>query len=243
MNRVILMAMVFLAIAATAQAKNYFYGDQELSMVSDGYKLFVSDNIMNTVDKMERGADERTAYCAGADENTVKHIGDISVVRSDNRLRINGNAKISYFAACNTYYSVVDRLKTADDIRRLWLLFADSATDDYTAETINKHSANDDPGALIEMRRLEAVSKYIEFFTKNKEWKLTDYTFLSQAFKARKDKTLSPVFAQFISALLTGDAENAFQVVRSIDLDDLGSRFIPPVTGDDRKLKGADRHK
>jgi hypothetical protein len=90
---------------------------------------------------------------------------------------------------------------------------------------------------------LEAVSKYIEFFTNNKEWKLTEYTFLSQAFKARKDKTLSPAYVQFISALLTGDAEKAFQVVRSIDLDDLGGRFIPPVTGDDSKSKGADPHK
>jgi hypothetical protein len=216
MNRGFLMVMVFLAIAVPAKAKNYFYGDQELGMVSEGYKLFVSDNIINTVDKISRGADARTDYCAGADENTAKHIGDIGVVRSDSRLRINGNTKISYSAACNTYYSVVERLKTADDIRRLWLLFADSATDDYAAESIKKHAVNEDPGALIEMRRLEAVSKYIEFFTNNKEWKLTEYTFLSQAFKARKDKTLSPAFAQFISALLTGDAEKAFQVIKEI---------------------------
>jgi hypothetical protein len=241
MNRIILTVMLFLTIASAAQAKNYFYGDQELSMVSEGYKLFISDNIMNTVDIIERGADARIAYCAGADENTAKHIGNINVVRSDNRLRINGNAKISYSAACNAYYSVVERLRTADDIRRLWLLFADSATDVYAVETIKKHAANYDPSALIEMRRLEAVSKYIEFFTKNKEWKLTEYTFLSQAFKTRKDKTLSPAYVQFISALLTGDAEKAFQVVKSIDLDDLGSRFVPPVTSDG--LKGTDLRK
>jgi len=243
MNRGFLMAMVFLAIAAPAQAKNYFYGDQELSMLSEGHKLFVSDNIINTVDKISGGADARTAYCAGADENTAKHLGDISVVRSDNRLGINGNTKISYSAACNTYYSVVERLKTADDIRRLWLIFADSATDDYAAETIKKHAGNEDPSALIEMRRLEAVSKYIEFFTNNKEWKLTEYTFLSQAFKARKDKSLSPVYVQFISALLTGDAEKTFQVVKSIDLENLGSRFIPPVSSNGLKSKEADLRK
>ncbi len=237
MKRVILIVMVLLAIASTAQAKNYFCGDQELSMLSEGYKLFISDNIINTVDKIESGADARTAYCVGADENTAKHIGEIGVVRSDKRLRINGNAKISYSAACNTYCSVVERLKTADDIRRLWLLFADSATDEYAAETIKKHAVKEDPGALIEMRRLEAVSKYIEFFTTNKEWKLTEYTFLSQALKVRKDKTLSPAYVQFISALLTGDAEKAFQVVKSIDLDDLGGRFIPPVTGDSPTIK------
>ncbi len=242
MNRVVLMVMIFLAIASAAQAKNQFYGDQELSMLSEGYKLFISDNIINTVDKIERGADARTAYCTGADEKTAKHIGDISVVRSDNRLRISGNTKISYSAACNTYYSVVERLKTADDIRRLWLLFADSGTDGYAAETIKKHGVNEDPSALIELRRLEVVSKYIEFFTNNKDWKLTEYTFLSQAFKARKDKPLSPVFAQFISALLTGDAEKAFRVLKSIDLDDLGSRFIPPVSSDGLKPSGADPH-
>jgi len=234
--------MVFLAIASAAQAKDYFYGDQELGMLSEGYRLFMSDNIMNTVDKIESGADTRIAYCAGADENTAKHIGDIGVVRSDNRLRINGNAKISYSVACNTYYSVVERLKTADDIRRLWFLFADPAADNYAAETIKKHSINEDPSALIELRRLEVVSKYIEFFlNNNKAWKLTEYTFLSQAFKARKDKTLSPAYVQFISALLTGDAEKAFQVVKSIDLDDLGSRFVPPVTSDG--LKGTDLRK
>ena len=242
MNRVILIIIVFLAIASAAHAKDYFYGDQELSMLSEGYKLFISDNIIGTVDKIERGADARAAYCAGADENTAKHIGEIGVMRSDNRLRIKGNTKISYSAACNAYYSVVERLKTADDIRRLWLLFADPAADNYAAETIKKHSTNEDPGALIELRRLEVVSKYIEFFlNNNKAWKLTEYTFLSQAFKARKDKTLSPVYVQFISALLSGDAEKAFHVVKSIDLNDLGSRFVPPVTNDGPK--GTHLHK
>jgi hypothetical protein len=226
MKRTILMVIAFLTIVSGAQAKNYFYGDQVLSMESDGYKLFASDKILNTVDKAACGADGVAAYCARESENTAKHIGDMSVVRSDNRLSIDGNAKISYSAACKTYYAVVERLKTADDIRRLWLLFADSATDDYAVDTIKKSAGNEDVSTLIEMRRLSDVSKYIEFFyTKNKDWKLTDYTFLSQAFKSRKDKALSPVYIQFITALLTGDTETAFSVVKSIDLDDLGSRF------------------
>jgi hypothetical protein len=222
----ILMVIAVLTIASGVQAKNYFYGDQALSMEREGYKLFDSDKILNTVDKAARGTDTVAAYCARESENTAKQIGDISVVRSDHRFSIDGNATISYAAACNAYYSVVERLKTADDIRRLWLLFADSATDDYAVETIKKSGRNEDVSSLIEMRRLNDVSKYIEFFyTKNKDWKMTDYTFLSQAFKSRKDKPLSPASIQFIAALLTGDAEKAFQAVKSIDLDNLGFRF------------------
>jgi hypothetical protein len=242
MNKIILMVIAVLAIAAGAQAKNYFYGDPVLSMESEGYKLFISDNILNTVEKADRGADGVVAYCANEGDNTAKHIGDISVVRSDSRLSLGVDAKISYSVACSTYYSVVKRLKTADDIRQLWLLFADSATDDYAAETIKKSGVNEDFSALIEMRRLKTVSQYIEFFTRNKDWRLTDYTFLSQAFKSRKDKTLSPAYVQFITSLLTGDAEKAFQVVRSIDLDNLGSRFIAPKAGSGLKINGADLH-
>jgi len=245
----ILMVIAVLTIVSGAEAKNYFYGDQELSMESNGYLLFTSDNILNTVDEADRGVRGAAAHCVSVDENTAKHIGDISVVRSDNRLSIDVSTKISYSAACNTYYSVIDRLKTADDIRRLWLLFADSATDEYAAETIKKSGDNEDVSTLIEMRRLSDVSKYIEFFyAKNKDWKLTDYTFLSQAFKSRKDKTLSPAYIQFITALLTGDAEKAFHVVKSIDLDNLGFRFAEgsndrmkisgkPVTGGQPAMK------
>jgi hypothetical protein len=84
---------------------------------------------------------------------------------------------------------------------------------------------------LVESKRLSIVSKYIDFFTKNKEWKLSEYTFLSQAFKSRKDKALSPAFVQFIEALLTGDKEKAFQVVKSVDLENLGARFVPSGPG------------
>lgn len=240
MNRIIFTVLAVVALATGAQANNFFYGEQGLSMENEGYRLFVSDNILNTVDKADRGADGLAAYCAGEGDNTAKRIGDIGVIRSDDRLPLNGKAKISYAAACNTYYSVVARLRTADEIRRLWLLFADSATDDYAVETIKKAAINEDVSALIEMRRLNDVSKYIEFFTRNKEWKLTDYTFLSQAFKSRKGKTLSPAYIQFITSLLTGDAEKAIQDINYVDLDNLGSRFIAPGTGDRMRTEGAD---
>ena len=84
-------------------------------------------------------------------------------------------------------------------------------------------------GLEVSIFGVQFVSKYIEFFTKNKDWKLTEYTFLSQAFKARKDKTLSPVFSRFIAAILTGDTEKTFQVVKSIDIENLGDRFNAPV--------------
>jgi hypothetical protein len=226
MKKTILLAVAVLTIAATAQAKNVVYRDKGSTMESEGYKLFVSDTILNTVEKVDPPAVK--AYCADAEENTAKHIGAISAVRTDDRLPLDANAKISYSAACRTYYTVLDRFKTADDMRRLWLLFADAAVDEYALEALKNHSTAEDAAVLIEMKRLNAVAKYIEFFyAKNKEWKLTDYTFLSQAFKSRKEKPLSPAFSQFIGALLTSDTEKAFQAVTSVDLDNLGARFIP----------------
>jgi hypothetical protein len=119
-------------------------------------------------------------------------------------------------------------------VRRLWLLFGDSATDAFAEETLKGKGAdeeiNKELSLLVESKRLSIVSKYIEFFTKNKEWRLVDYTFLSQAFKSRKGKPLSPAFIQFIEALLTGDTEKAFQTVKSIDLENLGARFVAPGT-------------
>ena len=237
MNRVIVIVMAILAIATGAQAANHIYGDVGSSLENAGYKLFVSDKILDTVDKLDGSNGTDANYCAGANENTSKLIGDISTVRSDNRLSIDEKTKTSYAVACSTYYSVVKRLKTADDIRRLWLLFADSATDDYAVETTTDKGETEDASVLIEIKRLGIVSKYIEFFTKNKDWRLTDYTFLSQAFKLRKGKTLSPAFSQFVASLLTGNEENAFQVVKSIDLDNLGNRFVAPCTNDGMKMK------
>lgn len=231
MNRVILLVMAMLAMATGAQAKNYIYGDTESSIESEGYKLFTSAKIVDTVAKVDIGTGIGAGYCNSVDENTSKILGDINTIRSDNRLFIGTDTnKISYSSACITFNSVVGRLKTADDIRRLWLLFADSATDDYVVETLRDRGLNEESSVLIEMRRLTIVSKYIEFFTKNKEWKLSDYTFLSQAFKSRKGKMLSPAFSQFIKALLTGDTEKAFQDVKSIDLDNIGNRFVAPGT-------------
>jgi hypothetical protein len=227
MKSVILLIVAFFTMAMGAQAKNYIYHDVGSSLESEGYKLFAGDNIVNTVNK---GNDNSAGYCNSVDENTSNKLGDISTIRSDNRLTIGIDTKISYSAACFTYNTVLERLKSADDIRRLWLLFADSVTDDYAAETLKARGVTEDSSVLIEMRRLAIVSKYIEIFTKNKDWKLSEYTFLSQAFKARKDKPLSPAFCQFITALLTGDTEKAFLVVKSIDIDSIGSRFVPPVT-------------
>jgi hypothetical protein len=174
-------------------------------------------------------------YCNALEGNTSKNLGDISTLRSDNRFSIPAAAKISYPAACLTFGSVIKRLKTADDVRRLWLLFADSATDDFAAETLKKDASDEEKSLFIELKRLDIVSKYIEFFTKNKDWKLTDYTFLAQALKSRKGKVLSPAFCRFIEALVTGDDGKAFQVVKSIDMENLGSRFIAPGTHDTTK--------
>jgi hypothetical protein len=44
-----------------------------------------------------------------------------------------------------------------------------------------------------------------------------------------------PAYSQFIEALLAGDKEKAFQVVKSIDIDNLGTRFITPATRDRMK--------
>ena len=236
MKRAILMVIAVLAIASAAQAKNQVYGTAGKSMESEGYKLFVSDKIVGTVAGTVDGKAFGEDYCSNADKETTKNLGDVAAQKSDKRLSLPADAKVSYSAACSTYNSVVDRLKTPDDIRKLWLLFGDSATDDYALETLKNRGANEDINAevslLIEMKRLAVVSKYIEFFTKNKDWRLTEYTFLSQAFKARKDKTLSPLYSRFIAALLTGDTEKAFQTVKSIDIENLGDRFSAPGAGD-----------
>jgi hypothetical protein len=138
---------------------------------------------------------------------------------------LEADAKPSYSVACRTFRAVVERLKSAEDIRRLWLLFGDSVTDNYAEDVLNKNGMNDETTTVIEAQRLNTVAKYIEFFTKNKEWRLTEYTFLSQALKARKDKPLSPLFSHFIAGLLTGDAQKAYYAVMFIDLDNLGDRF------------------
>jgi len=227
MNWVIFAVMAVLAMATGAQAKNQTYDVKGRSIEGEGYKLFVSDKIIETVDKGS-GA----GHCDTVEENTSKILGDSGAVHLDDRLSIAANTKISYSAACSAYASVIERLKSADDIRKLWLLFGDSATDDFAVDTLKNKGTNEElneeASLLIELRRLAIVSKYIEFFTKNKEWRLTDYTFLSQAFKSLKGKSLSPVYRQFVAALLTGDSEKAFQVVNSIDLDNLGSRFVVP---------------
>jgi hypothetical protein len=244
MNWVILMVIAILVTATGAQAKNFVYGSTGRSIESEGYKLFVSDKILDTVSRIATDTSTVAGYCNTEADNTSKNIGDISTIRSDNRIVIAADTKISYTSACSTYISVVKRLNTADDIRKLWLLFGDSATDDFVVETLKNRGMdeeiNEETSILIESKRLAVVSKYIEFFLKNKEWKLTDYTFLSQAFKSRKGKTLSPAYSQFVEALLTGDTEKAFQVIKLIDMENLGERFIAPGTSDRLKTKGAD---
>jgi predicted small secreted protein len=230
MKRTILMAVAILAMASGVQAKNSVYGVGSGGIVNDGYKLFVSDKILDTISRAGYGDDHDAGYCNAEERNTTKNLGDISTIRSDNRFSIPAAAKISYPAACLTFGSVIKRLKTADDVRKLWLLFADSATDEFAAETLKKDASDEELRLYIELKRLDIVSKYIEFFTKNKDWKLTDYTFLAQALKSRKGKVLSPAFCRFIEALVTGDDEKAFQVVKSIDMENLGSRFIVPGT-------------
>jgi len=223
MNRVVILAMLFLAVASTGRAKNHVYGTEGSSLESEGYKLFASDRIVDTVDR-PKPADDTAAYCTGVTGTTTKNLGEADLLRNDSRLATGGRP-LSYAAACTAYHDVTRRLTTADDARRLWLLFADSATDDYAVRTEKKEGAGEDARVLIEMRRLATVARYIEFFTRNKEWRLTDYTFLSQAAKSRKGKPLSPAFSRFVSALLTGDAETAYRAVRSVDLDNLGGRF------------------
>jgi hypothetical protein len=241
MNLVILIVMAVLTMTSGAQAKNNVYGVNRSSLESEGYKLFVSDKILDTVARIANDSGSSVGYCNTVDKNTAESLGDISTLRSDTRVSIPVTAKPSYFAACTTYNSVVERLKSADDIRKLWLLFGDSATDDYVVETLKNwgksEEINGEIRLLIEMKRLAIVSKYIEFFTKNKEWKITDYTFLSQAYKSRKGKTLSPAYSQFIEALLTGDREKALQVLNSIDLENLGIRFMVPDMSDHKKIR------
>ena len=232
MNWVILMVIAVLATATGAQAKNQVYGTNKSSVEGEGYKLFVSEKISDTVNRIDNRDNKVADYCSSVDEASSKNLGDINAIRSDNRLTITADTKISYTAACLTFNSVIERLKTADDIRKLWLLFGDSATDEFVVETLKKGRATEElkkeASLLIELKRLAIVSKYIEFFLKNREWKLTDYTFLSQAFKSRKGKSLSPAYSQFIAALLTGDKEKALLVVKSIDMENLGGRFVAP---------------
>jgi hypothetical protein len=239
MKRTILMAVTILAMATGAQAKNSVYGTNKGSIVNDGYKLFVSDKILDTISRTGIGDDLDAGYCNAEEKNTTYNLGDISTIRSDKRFSIPATAKTSYPAACLTYNSVIKRLKTADDARKLWLLFADSATDDFAVETLKKDASDEEKSLFIELKRLDIVSKYIQYFTRREGWKLTDYTFLAQALKTRKGKALSPAYCRFIEALVTGDAEKAFQVVKSIDIENLGSRFISPVTHDTMKPKEA----
>ena len=229
MKQTILMAVTILAMATGAQAKNSVYGTDKGSIVSDGYKLFVSDKILDTITRAGIGDDLDAGYCNAEEKNTTFNLGDISKIRSDKRFSIPATAKISYPTACITYNSVIKRLKTADDARKLWLLFADSATDDFAAETFKKDAGDEEKNLLVELKRLDIVSKYIQYFTRSEGWKLTDYTFLAMAIKTRKGKALSPAFSRFIEALVTGDTEEAFQVVKSIDIENLGSRFMAPV--------------
>jgi hypothetical protein len=228
MKRTILMAVTILAMATGAEAKNSVYGTDKGSIVSDGYKLFVSDKILDTINRTGNGVDLDAGYCNAEEKNTTYHLGDISKIRSDKRFSIPAGAKISYPAACLTYNSVMKRLKTADDVRKLWLLFADSATDDFAVETLKKDAGDEEKSLFIELKRLDIVSKYLQYFTRSEGWKLTDYTFLAQAFKTRKGKVLSPAFSRFIEALVTGNADEAFQVVKSIDIENMGSRFVAP---------------
>jgi hypothetical protein len=229
MKRVIFLIVVMglVAMAAVAQAKNKIYGVAGSRLESEGYRIFAGDGILGTVEK--GGTAASADSCSSADEATAKLLGDASATRSDNRLPLGADAKPSYSVACLTFRSVVERLKSAEDFRRLWLLFGDSVTDDYAVDILNKGGMNDETATVIEAQRLNTVAKYLEFFTKNKEWRLTEYTFLSQALKARKDKPLSPLFSHFIAGLLTGDAQKAYYAVMFIDLDNLGDRFAYPV--------------
>jgi hypothetical protein len=239
MKKVILLVAAVLATASVAQAKNQVYGVEGRGMEDQGYKLFISDKIVNTVAKTVDGKPMSGDYCRNADKEATKNLGDVTALRADKRLSLPADANVSYSAACSTFNAVVDGLKTADDIRKLWLLFGDSATDDYVQDTLKNKGPNEDVNnevrLLIETKRLAIVSKYIDFFTKNQDWKLTEYTFLSQAFKARKTKSLSPDFIQFIDSLLKGDAEKGVRIVQSIDLDNLGERFLPPGTSEQKK--------
>lgn len=233
MKWVIPAVMVILAISTGAEAKNQVYGVEGRGVEGEGYKLFVNDKIVDTVYRTGSGTGSDAGYCSSAAENTAHNLGGIDTIRSDNRLSIPATTNVSYSAACSTYNAVVDRLRTANDIRKLWLLFGNSATDDFAVETLLKAGTDEkireEAHLLIELKRLAIVSKYIEFFTKNNEWKLTEYTFLSQAFKVRKGKELSPAYIQFIQALVTGDTETAFHVVTSIDIENLGNQFVVPA--------------
>ena len=167
MKQVLLLAVtVIFAMAGGAQAKNQIYGVGKAGMQSEGYKLFTSDKILDTVGRTDKIS--AATFCNDADEFTQKNLGNISSIRSDNRFSIAANANITYSGACLTYNAVVARLQSSDDIRKLWLLFGDSATDEYAVETLKKKSAdeeiNNEVSLLIEMKRLAIVSKYIEFF-------------------------------------------------------------------------------
>ncbi|HEX9078931.1 MAG TPA: hypothetical protein VF795_05045 [Desulfuromonadaceae bacterium] len=231
MNRMVFALIAMLAMSTGARAENYLYGIPGLEMQNPGYTVFDSESIVNTVERSDTGAVPNDAFCSKADEEYAKHIGEINAIRFDKRLSIVSGRNASYSLSCKTYRSVIDKLKSADDIRRLWLLFADPVVIEKVGKDDGKNQDQRKKGE-VELRRLEAVSKYIEFFTKNKGWKLTDYTFLSQAFKARKDKPLSPAYAGFLSSLLTGDTEMALRIVKSIDMDNIGNTFIVPAAAE-----------
>jgi hypothetical protein len=230
MARVLLLAILALSLlAGKAQARDYFYRSDGSSLESEGYRLFASDDIIKTVDKAAGATDRLSRYCANVDETTSRLLGDIRSLHADSRLAIPASSATSYGEACLTYYSVLDRLTSADDIRRLWLVFADAATDDYAQSLVNRKGISEETRILVELRRLADVSKYIEYFSRNSGWRLSDYTFLSQAFRSRKGKSLSPAFSRFVAALLTGQTDNGLQVVKSVDLDDLGRRLAAPA--------------
>ena len=94
MNRVILVAMAVLAVASVAQAKNYVYGDNRSTLESAGYQLFVSDKIVDTVDRIDKTSDKGAGYCSSVDENTSKSLGDISTIRTDKRFQFADNTKL-----------------------------------------------------------------------------------------------------------------------------------------------------
>jgi hypothetical protein len=53
MNRVILLVMAILTMATGAQAKNQVYGGNRSSIEGEGYKIFVSNKILETIDRKD----------------------------------------------------------------------------------------------------------------------------------------------------------------------------------------------
>ncbi len=95
MRRVLLMATAVLAILTSgAQAKNQIYGGHEIAIESNGYKLFVSEKILDTVERIDKdkSKDLIAGNCVAGDENASKNLGDINTIRSDNRLSFAADA-------------------------------------------------------------------------------------------------------------------------------------------------------